>query len=528
MEVSSSLQHIVKTSKDFTYYFYLDNNRVIHYDFFDSNNEFIRRKQLDTEPVIDFSVNIDTDDKIHLVSISGIGQLIYYIHYKKKWSNKILSILDIKSNTYKNLNILINNSYSHILCNKTNLLNTMITTIEHMYWNDKDIKKSTVTTYLPGKYQSPYQVAVDKNNCIHLLYKAYHKTNHQLYYCKFNLYNNRWSSGELISNTKDDHSHPHMLIDNNNNLHVVFNTIEDNNFALKYRRKTNIVSNKSKWSEIMDLSNKNANHLAPVLIQDDLMLKVLSKQNNVISEITSRDSGITWSASSKPKLYKIENPILLRYATNNPYEKQAYSLSHLYGFIDNHIKIIGAEIFKEMDDETTNQQKFEEVEVKKTSSAEPKPLIHNSESNHMYQVHKQPIASEDFIATKGVGLDIDLHELVNEIQTYLNRIIPEITKLEEAKKSLEINSKALDPNLNPLDLCTQLHSDLTQLTKEISKFEYEQLGLHSKLDDYQQKLYRLDEKIVKFKKQAMELEDRIMNIWEDSNGFVNRVKNLFR
>jgi len=296
MQLATTQQYLVKTSKSLIYHFFIDHHKSLHYSIYADNNTIIKSDKL-VDSIIEFSVTIDNREKIHLICVTKAGELLYYIHQNEKWNSKTISKLDFKSSIYRYLMLYVKGSYTHIIYNKTNLLTPMLSSIEHIYWDQSGINKSIVGTYIHGRYPSPLQISIDNSNNIHLVYKVYYKNNHQLYYCRFNILTKKWSAGELMTNLQEDHSHPYIFVDSKDTIHIAWCAIEQNNIVLKYKRKTNAISKKSKWSNAQSLSNRNSNTLSPTLIQESDVLKIYCKQNNQIIEIISTDFGNSWKPS---------------------------------------------------------------------------------------------------------------------------------------------------------------------------------------------------------------------------------------
>lgn len=344
---ASSQYYLIKNKSNQSYFFQMNSDRTIGITFFSEDNYEIGSQVLSPKEMIDFAVTIDSNDLIHLICISQEGELLYFIEQKKRWNHRQIAKLDIKSNQYKNLMIIIKNKDTHVFCNKTNLTNPLVTSIEHMYWNDKQINRKTVCNYLPGKYPSPLLADFDTHGNVHLFYKVLYKNNHQIYYNNFNAYNKKWSNPEMISNLQEDHSHPHMLIDHRDNLHLAWCTIEGGNFVVRYRKKMNVVNLKAKWSATKTLSDANANSLSPLLIQEGQRLKLLYKQTNQLVELSSEDYGSHWTPLEEKKIYPNVQAKLIKYFTNHDFEKITLSMQQCYGEINERITLYGTGIYED-------------------------------------------------------------------------------------------------------------------------------------------------------------------------------------
>ena len=551
MQASNPQSYLIKNAKNLSFFFYLDKHKILNYKTFSTENELIEEQQVYQQTILDFSVVIDTKDQIHLICITKDGNLLYFINAQNKWENKPLARLDYKSNSYKHLTLIQRKDYTHIFCNKSNLLNPMVTSIEHIYWNDKLFNKGTIISYLPGKYHAPFQVDIDSINNVHLIYKVLHRNNHQLSYCKFNVFNKKWSTGEIITNLQEDNSHPFMLIDKKDNLHLAWCTITDNNFTLKYRRKSSIINQKSKWSQVAQLSNKNANYLSPVLQQEGNTIKLLSKQNGTINEITSEDYGMNWSSLNKGKGHDLLNSSLLKYSSNAANEKNYYTIPFIYGSVDDGINVIATRLYNQtlknpidihsevvvkpiatprlepstndiMNDTVVEfKANITEVDISKTqvlsdgrnesipSQEEINIEVLNTEEKDFdtiessYEAKTADTANEATEEIEHILIDSSLKNMIQEVQSYVNKMVLEIEKQESTKKALESNIP-IDMLEAPRELINnELNNQLKELNSNLLKLEDEQLKLECELGEFHKKIYNIEERLITYKKQFM-------------------------
>ncbi|WP_026475802.1 hypothetical protein [Alkaliphilus transvaalensis] len=528
MQLPSPQSYLIKTKTNLGYYFYLTKDRTIAFKIFTEENVFLEEEVLTATSILDFAVSIDGSDYIHLVCITGEGLMNYYILQNDQWNHRQIAKLDIKSNVYRNLVLILKNKITHVLCNKTNFTNPAISSIEHMYWNDKSIKKITVTTYLPGKYASPFQVDVDSIGNLHLVYKVLHTKNSQLYYSFFNIFNTKWSNGEIISSLHEDHSHPHVLIDRSDNLHLVWCTIEDNNFTLKHKRKVNINHFKSKWSGVKNLSNPNSNNLSPILLQEGAIIKVFSKQNNRINEVFSEDFGQSWQAS-KEILTDMLSPNLIKFSSNASQERLTNAINKVYGEITDTISVIGASIFKGIAKKDPPKIEEQPQVVEEVIEEVIEEVVDTIKEEEIEIVKTEPInnkVSEEKI--QEISLDKNLKVLVQEVQEYINRMALEVEKIEEAKKFIETDPLHAEEDPAKSSSFQQFQNTLQHLNEDLNSIENEQFILQKELDDFQKKIYSMEDKMIQFKKQLLELEDKVMKIPTLQSSFVSKLKNIFR
>ncbi len=558
---------LIKNAKNISYFFYLDKHKLVNYKTFSSENTLISNEEAYPQPVIDFSATIDNKDQLHLICITKEGSLLYLVNILGKWEHKQLAKLDFKSNTYKHLTLLHRRDYTHVFCNKTNLLNPMITSIEHLYWNDKTFNKGTIITYMPGKFLAPFQVDIDSISNVHLIYKVLHRSNHQLSYCKFNVFNKKWSTGEIVTNSQEDNNHPFLLIDRKDNMHVAWCTIVDNNFILKYRRKSNITNQKAKWSPIAQLSNKNANYLSPVLLQEGNTVKLLSRQNDIVNEIVSEDFGISWTPINKIKGYSMENAELLRYSSNATNERGYYISPYAYGIVEDSIDLLGSRLYYQPP--KNPMEAYNETVVPPAAAPRLEEPVKPLASEEHQQEPAMPLISEERtpateeappddpkntaseIATKleeeleeeaidepvkhlnknieeHMVIDANLKSMIQEVQSYVNKMMTEIEKLEADQRSMENILPVISSETSTEIASEELHTQLRELNSNLVKLEDEQLKLECQLGEFHKKIYGIEDRLIAYKKQFMELEEKSYQSLHSSSSIVNRVISFFK
>lgn len=533
--------YLIKTKIGLSYYFSLNKNKEIFYNLYSDSNRIVRTEILVPEIILDFSVAIDGKDQIHMICITKSGSLLYYIGSDDKWNNKTLSKLDVRSNIYRNLYLLVLSNYTHIFCTKTNLLNSLVSSIEHMYWNEKNLHKVTITSYIPGKYPSPFQLDFDGMGNLHMIYKVFYRSNHQLCYSKFNIFNRKWSNPEIISIISEDHTHPNLLIDKKDNLHLIWCSIEKNNFTLRYKNKFNVTNQKSKWSNPITLSSKNANNLAPILLQEGTLIKVYSKQNDNINEFLSEDYGTTWAPTSKSKIYKATNPLLFRYATNKEAERKGYKVQYVYGEINEGIHLFGTKLINNPNEENIQVKKHipdDIVAENKHEFSISKNNKLNKEADIVPANHDEAIATtgpikfEDSYQTDDINkpTDTDVIILFQDIESHMTKLVKQLEKLQELRELLRdkgnIQEEVLE-EASQLSSKDSLLIKLNEMENNLSILKNEKDTIENNLSLLNEKCNNLEFKILDYQSKYSQLQEEVLKYSEENLGFITRIKNFF-
>lgn len=519
MQLTTPQHYLVRLSESLIYYFFLNNDKSLHYNIYSKNNVLLKSEEL-TSSIIDFSIAVDKHQKIHLICITIKGELLYYINQDNSWSYKTISKFDVKSNTYKHLLLYINDDYTHILCTKTNLLTPALSTIEHIYWNKKNVNRVVIGNYIHGKYTTPLQVSIDSFNNIHIIYKVYYKNNHQLYYNKFNQVTKRWTVSELITNLQEDHSHPYAFIDTKDNLHLIWCTIEQNNFILKYKKKPNVIDIRSKWSNPQILSSQNSNNHSPILIQESDLLKIYCKQNDQIIEIISKDFGNSWTKPVNSKPYYLEDPKIIQYCSNTQLDNK-YLVNHIYGNVKDTIRLAGINLFN------------------------------NKEQNHFLPVYIDINKNQNVLndtnqeLAKEAPLNDDIVNLIKAMDEKINIILSQIEEYESNNETTntlysdnkdapvedefeESSSKIVEVEIEQsTDILNELFHNYNLLEKQLFKIEEEKQKVKKTIADYEVDLSLLEEKIVDYKKQMLIFQDKLHDL-TSNNSIFQRFINFFK
>lgn len=473
MDLARPKGYLIRSGEAISYYFYLNNN-CLNYNSYSDKNILIKNQVLLCN-LVDFSASLDKEGRIHVVCLTGSGDLLYYLYEGNKWTSRTICKFNTKSNIYKYLSLYISDEFSHIIYTRTNILTSSLSTIEHIYWDRQGINRLIVTTYVHGEYSCPLQISFDSLNNIHIVYKVFHKDNHQLYYCKFNILTRSWTSGDLITNLEEDHCHPYIFIDSRDNLHLAWSTVEGSNFILKYKNKPRLIASRSNWSGIQLLSSKNSNNLAPIIIEESDLLKIYCKQNDQVLEILSKDLGLSWEAYDKSKAYFIKNPSLIRYLNGS--DKDFYRAKHVYGHIANTIKLIGINIFNE-------------------------EIIFNGEIDQVNQDKK--IEEDD-------NLSLDLIQAIDE---KIDRLILQVNEYEAASNE-------------DIGLLNDIVYSYSLMEDELARIEEDKEGLTDLLNEYDFNLRLLDERLASLGDEILALEKKLVRLGENT-GLFSRLLKFFK
>ncbi|ABW19214.1 hypothetical protein [Alkaliphilus oremlandii] len=490
MQLTTTQQYLAQTHNNLFYVFSINKDQSLHYRIYKDHATVLETNIL-AQSILDFTVTMDQKDQIHMICVDLEGNLLYYIHQNDSWNSKTISKFDVKSNIYRYFMLFVQNGYTHIIYNKTNLLTPMLSSIEHIYWNQNGINKSIVANYIHGRYPSPHQIAMDRTKNLHLLYKVHHKTNHQIYYTKFNVLTKKWTTAELVTNLSEDNSHPYIFVDRMDNIHMAWCSIEQNNFILKYKYKPKTINGKSSWSHTQILSNRNSNTLSPIILQEDDLIKILCKQNNQIIEIYSKDFGCNWELKND-MLSSDNSTEIIKFFSNRKINDK-FLMQDIYGSIDNTLKTIGIDLFFHLKEESTTVNLTE-------APLQPLEGYEKDEDNSLEVLQHDLPQSQ--VTTEEEGANIENITLPHDMEH----------KIDSARYQTIIN---------------ELLFNYETIEKQLTQIEEEKKRLTKTICSYESDLNLLEEKLVTYKKQMLTFQDKLTEATSHSSIF-HKFLNFFK
>jgi len=509
---STAQHYLIKTKDHLSYFFYINDEKKLHYKLFNSKAIYMKDEILTDSQIIDYSACIDSNDQIHIIYVDNLGQLKYVVGKNNSWNTKDLAKLDIASNNYSYFTLTIQNNIAHIIYIKTNLLNKVVSSIEHIYWDKSELVKNKITSYMPGKYISPFHMDIDSNGNIHIVYKGTYVRNNQLYYSKFNFNSKKWSATEIISDVTEDHSHPFILIDKNDSMHLCWCTVVNNNFVLNYKRKNKTNNVKDKWSEKVTLSDHKSNYISPVIIQKNQELIILSKQNESISETISNNYGLSWNTYNQENLIKAEKLLHARYYSNVQEENNQYKYRYIYIDVSDYIKSLGTDLYP--DSKPTSHSI--------NSIPEPKLQDLLKETNEEIAIQTQnPISNP--IDEKVLNIIEDIDSYINDMELHIKKLIEIKSFLNSSKAHTDVQKDSA--NEQQINSIIKLIHDVEN---QLSILDEEKNELIKELNYYNKKIEYFENKLIDIKKQYLTLEEIINKDIVHEKCLLDKIINYFR
>jgi len=485
---------IIKASGHLWNFFY--NQKSIFYKVCNSDGKWSESIRLMENVLDDFSVDIDPSDKIHLVCMDNKGQILYFTHNGTNWYNKCLSIFPLEKYSLKYLTISTWSEHINILFALNLIKNPSLWTIQHNFWNGSKWKNSKVVRINAIRNFGPFYTGYDYTGSIHMIYKAPLASVHQLYYCKFHPEYLIWSNPEKITGTGNDNSHPYILTDNKDTLHLVFNCPVKNNLQIKYMQKTRISYPKGFWKNETTVSTSDKNNIHPLIYIINRTLWIVWMQQNTLLGSFSYDSGKNWTSpvqldvplNSEMKIFNIGS-------NNKEYSNMGVTLA--FGYKK------GNDIILPVIENALNKSQNKALEKTDKKGSEI--------------IDKKPVEIDDK----------RLKEYTAQTKNYVSKLSEEIDKIEEYKKDVEgkifMQTNEMAKNRQNME---QIKKDVVTISEKLENLKKENIELVSSIRNWQKK-YKDNQQIIK------EIEEKHKNLLEEverltKNNFIQKILDYFK
>ncbi len=435
MNIFNINDYIVKNSAGEILRFYLDKNKRINYDLFDVNFKLVDKYLFSDDIVNDFSIDIDTKDRIHLIYSTNEGNVFYSLYSNEKWAKKALTRFDIRSNSYGALAIKINKENIHILYSFSNLINPNVWTIQHLIGTKGNWEKLNVISFTSGKNTPCFSFDFDKFDNMHMLYTSVIENTGHIYYIFFNASAKKWnSSPKQLSESQNSNSAPYILVDKIDNIHALWIVNKINSYEIKYKHMPQLGSCKNTWKEEI-LPTSIFEYSYPMIYEEKDYLKMYIVNRNRALSLASYDYGFSWNIDntlSIPSEIKIQGS---KYLTNHPGERNSQKTPHIIYILSDNKIILKEELMKHIH--------------KCTDSGINSNKEINPEGNELIGALKN-IDDNNFTSS---NKEVNLEQLRNYFDSIMdkNLIIDTLSELSNNMKNIEDINKSFASQFKDMD-----------------------------------------------------------------------------
>lgn len=515
MSIYMNQDFLVENSRNELYRFYLTNDHKIKYDLI-KNNSLKQSKILLEKTILDYAIDVDEQNKIHLLCITREGDLLYFIFNNEKWIKNTISRFNVQSNKYKYLTLKIVNGTIHIFYSYCNVINQNIWTLQHIIGRKGKWERKNILTINAGRYISPFYIDFDSENNIHLVFKEVSKGIQHIYYTSFSSFLNRWYSiPQKLSEVESDNSHPYMFVDTKNNIHILWCTMNNGDLRLVYKQMPFIESNTYKWRNI-NIPLIKGNISQPLMFEDDGILKIVVKYNGELRCLYSVDGGYNWEIDNFIQQIDAQNAKLIEYSCSSPKKYQSTKINHIYGRFEK-----GLILFFYNNNNISNFY----------------DSISNEESNSTKLANS--INNDNFLENQGFSIinqfntfnDDDIKEFISNIKLELNSVLSKTEKMHNIKNQIEKiiykNAKKLNSKIiSNKGKASEIIQELSTLENIIKEYKTENDTFIKMLSDIREKYEKNSVEISSLVNQLHEIKEIVEKT--SKSKILDKIINFFK
>lgn len=424
----------IKDSLNQSFIFHIDHEFNLVFKELDENGNYLSDRVIENN-MIDFSASIDKKDRIHLIYLLGNGELKYSIYINGEWQKSLVRRLDIKSNIYKYLNLFLHEEHINIFYAFTNIINTSLWTIEHITKDSSNWRQMTVTNIFCEGNFTPFYLDKDKFGNLSLVYKAKEYNTNHIYYTAYNVFINEWGKSlTKISYSETDNVYPYLFIDSQDNIHVLWYSLDNNNYLITYKQLSAVGKKKYNWEEIRLPKTIGAEYL-PIMFENKNELNILCVSKGEIHSLVSKNYGLNWNLENKIPLNDQEVHLIKH--VHNDISSSGDKVNHYYGNIDdNKVHFYFAEeedvstsdfkndVQKINDLEKEDEQKIAEIEVETEHEIEVQNEIETETETEIERKRE-----EELLILNGIV------DRINDIKNDVELIKEKVQKIEEKQNT---------------------------------------------------------------------------------------------
>lgn len=338
MGLISGYEYIIKNSEGKLYNFYLNEKKQIEYIATDKENRWAEKNIVNNEPIDSFSVDIDQQDSLHMLSYCKKGNVHYHRFLKNDWIHK--KVISYSSDTHgiyypyiKVIDNHINIFYYLYSDNQRNACNLIHHTLDKDHvWQSKSLFKVNY-----GKFINPFYILLKKNS-IAIVFSSLIDEFNQIFLASFDHQLEELQSPIQITDSSIEKIYIYGLIVNKDIVHIAWSEFDEKGLTIKYKK---LWENQSEEvSQILSLSEKS-NSSFPILLSYNNILWCTWTQMNRLYACYSKDEGTEWSFAAVREESQQINFKLYSYLTNYSDDRNNIICHYLYGSLYPQIQFLG-------------------------------------------------------------------------------------------------------------------------------------------------------------------------------------------
>lgn len=242
----------------------------------------------------DFDVIVDKKNMIYLACQDKLGSIIYLIYNGKQWYKYVILQSKTGKAYPKYFKLILINEHMNLFYILENQSKNLL--IHHMLDGDNNIRPSVIDNI--AKSARPFCASKDSSNNIYIVYNSGNNTKnvgYKVYYWS----QKAWSDFISIDHEKADTYLPYFIIDEDENIHLIYLNKTEKSYSILYRRRSSSIYNKAVWDKEIEIPARLDHEILPVIMKANKNLLILWQQDIKILSCSSDNGGITWNKPSQ-------------------------------------------------------------------------------------------------------------------------------------------------------------------------------------------------------------------------------------
>lgn len=317
------------------------------------------------EKTVEFSIGIDSLGKFHIASILETGHIKYGIYFNESWESRSLMAFDRYHSRLKNITLFVFEEKIHILMAQSYTKNSDLWIIKHYYWNKQCWENQKICEIITEPYDVPFHADLDSKNNIHLVYKSRAGKYHQIYYAKFLLNYRSWSIPVKISEGLCEHTHPFILCDDKDQLHVAWSSFIGGHYEVRYFNAKQISYKNNSRKEMLRILKSGTDCSQPYLIQLENEMIIFWREGIHLFSQTKEHSSDKWGETRWLANLSEKNIARIGILGNSYRFRSPIKVLAALGYINDEILLLGVDpTVSQSKDQSMHQEGHREIEEK--------------------------------------------------------------------------------------------------------------------------------------------------------------------
>jgi len=270
--------------------FLSSDNRILYSNL---KKENIYQNIVDSQPVKDFYATIDKNGTIRILAYTLSRQLVYYEWFNKRWERQILERVYSRFQNISYISILSSSTNIHILYYIESSLTKSAESLVHYYLQDEKWYGGRVWKFISDESTTMRTAFIDSKDDLHIIFTKRKKNEGtNFFHARFHSNLLSWTGPSHIHTSTGSCEQLQLYVDMDENIYLVWKESIDNIYWIKYLYQIKGEPVPS-WSEAT-LYQSSHEISSPTLVHRNELL-CLWKENNILYQIKSLDSGKSWS-----------------------------------------------------------------------------------------------------------------------------------------------------------------------------------------------------------------------------------------